>query len=66
MALPRDAENLPREQYLVAYEKSPAYRHIPISGVWGNATPVSINANFFSNNPLFPMPPFTTAVTVQK
>lgn len=48
MALPTDAD------YLIAYEKSPAYRHIPINGVWGNATPVSINANFFFQQPTFP------------
>jgi hypothetical protein len=54
MALPKDAENQPSEQYLIAYEKSPAYRHIPVSGVWGNATPVSINANFFFQQPTLP------------
>lgn len=45
---------LPLEQFRITYEKSPSYRHIPVSGVWGNATPVSVNANFFFQQPAFP------------
>lgn len=39
----------------VGFEKSPNYRHIPVNGVWGSASPQEIHANFFFDRAAFPV-----------
>lgn len=47
----RNGETL---EYKAGYEKSPSYRHIPINGVWGQASGSVVQANFFFEQATFP------------
>jgi len=42
-------------EYRAGYEKSPSYRHIPINGVWGQASGGLVHANLFFEQATFPI-----------